>query len=430
MNTLFPYILPVLIGLVFFSISPTLLRIAFQTTERSKLSGYLFRYYLKYGCFISSFSLLSAQLVLIRRFEYASITAELCLLIFLAAIGLSAKICTNDSKGGCIAVLSLIGMFILYWILEKYLVHTEAFASWMLISSGIDTDLKLLIIPGISYIGFKLIHFVVDLCEGEFERVNPIEFISWILFFPSLVAGPMMRYQDWEKQRSELRLTLETAVEGLQRIVFGLFMKLAIADVISEGTIAHIPNLQEASFQEISLGCMMYTVYLFFDFAGYSHIAIGVGLFFGIRLPENFDKPYLARNIAEFWTRWHISLSNILRDYIFYPISIAIKRSYFFKKMNFLGLVLPPFVTFVIAGIWHGLGLNFLVFGALHGIGLGFIALLKQSKCKGPFAIWWSCSLFGRLGGIALTFCFVSFTFLFFALPWSQLMIIFNRLNQ
>jgi D-alanyl-lipoteichoic acid acyltransferase DltB (MBOAT superfamily) len=383
---------------------------------------------------VNSLILLIAQLVLLRFFAYATSTSLLVAVVVLSAIAVSANAYLRGWKGGLVAAGIYFAVFLGYWIAQKYL-FSPAFLPFVEKLSSrvsfVDGEMKLIAIAGTSYIGFKLIHFMVDVRSGEIEKVDPLEFLSWLLFFPSILAGPMMRFQDWVEQREKAVVDFASIVEGAQRILVGLFMKLAIADVVYSGTIAQmsVSGLQQATLLQIAQGCALYTVYLFFDFAGYSHIAIGVGLFWGIRLPENFNKPYIARNLAEFWNRWHISLSTILRDFLFYPLTLSVKRSPFFKGQVIVPTMLAPFLTFLVAGVWHGAGVNFVIYGALHGIGLGIVSVLKQRRNKGAFTLWWEKSLVGRAGGIAITFSYVSFTFLFFALPWSSLVLLLGRLK-
>ena len=148
-------------------------------------------------------------------------------------------------------------------------------------------------------------------------------------------------------------------------------------------------------------------------------MAIGVARFWGIRLPENFNWPFVSRNLSEFWNRWHITLSHILRDYLYYTLSLAVKRRKFFRRHVIAGLVAPPVITFLIAGIWHGAGLNFIIFGLLHGVGLAVVALLQRYSGSSPFVSWWKTSRIGYVLATAMTFSYVTLT-LIFMLPVSR----------
>jgi alginate O-acetyltransferase complex protein AlgI len=285
---------------------------------------------------------------------------------------------------------------------------------------------------GISYIGFKLIHFFVDYRADEIKKPTLLEFLNWLFFFPSIIAGPMIRFQDWNEQREKNVLNKVEIATGVRRIVLGLFMKLVIADNIHGLTIAALTPGAASSITlwQLALMACFYTIYIYFDFAGYSHIAIGLGHFWGIRLPENFNAPYKARNLAEFWNRWHMSLSLILRDYLYYPVSLYLKRIPQLRKHPVVTTIIPPFVTFLLAGIWHGAGLGFVIFGALHGIGLSYLAVAKRYKRTSPFAQWWANSPFAHVCSTLITFFYVSFAFIFFCLPIDKLSMIWNTLTQ
>ncbi len=192
---------------------------------------------------------------------------------------------------------------------------------------------------------------------------------------------------------------------------------------MSAGTLATVPGWQLAE------AAALYSFYLYWDFAGYSQMAIGLGKFWGITLPENFRWPFLARNLAEFWKRWHITLSEFLRDYLFYPLSLALKRRAFFKKNLLLAAALPPLVTFLLAGIWHGAGVGFLLFGLLHGVGLGWLAVLQRITAKKKSARMWGESAVGHAIGALVTFAYVTLTFVLFALPAEKLLVLWERFS-
>lgn len=432
MSNLSSFILPALFGFLY---SLILIRSrVFYLNKNSINENSLSEFFIhKYINAISSYFFLFVQIFLIRYYDFGTTEGVLLLVLLFLTLALSANAYLNGISNGRLCMIACLLIFFLYWVFQKYIISIS-FYGWLTpILPKLDSivsGIRLVAVVGVSYIGFKLIHFFVDLNNNNIENVNPIEFLAWLLFFPSLIAGPMMRFEDWMSQRSQNKLSLAMVLEGLQRISIGLLMKLVVADVIYVGTIAQLEEaglIADASISDIFYSSLLYTVYLFFDFAGYSHIAIGIGLFWCIRLPENFNKPYLARNLAEFWNRWHISLSSILRDYLYYPFSLFVKRSAYFKNKLFCTTILPFLVTFIVAGIWHGAGINFLIFGALHGLGLGCVSYLKLMKNKVAFVKWWEYSNAGRIFGGLLTFFYVSFTFVFFVLPLPSLLILFKK---
>jgi D-alanyl-lipoteichoic acid acyltransferase DltB (MBOAT superfamily) len=217
----------------------------------------------------------------------------------------------------------------------------------------------------------------------------------------------------------------------LQRILVGVILKFVLADNIHALTLPQMSpgTLATASWSALASGALIYSLYLYFDFAGYCHIAIGTGVFWGIRLPENFNNPYLARNLAEFWNRWHITLSHILRDYLFYPLSLSIKRSRSLRAYPHVAIILPPIVTFLVAGFWHGAGIGYVIYGLFHGVGLAYLAVSRSKrKPAGSWDLWWSQSRIGHLSGAIINYIYVSASFVFFSLPTEKLRILAERI--
>lgn len=329
---------------------------------------------------------------------------------------------------------TLCAVFLAVWFYSKYAAALHLMDDVTASSHPTLFELKFLLsqisLVGISYIGFKLIHFLIDYRQKAITTYSVWEVVNWLFFFPSIIAGPMQRFQDWQKQRENARLTLEHSSVGIRRIVQGLFFKTVLADSIHASTIAtmSLGTLATGSPSDIILAAMVYTIYLYFDFAGYSHIAIGVGHFWGITLPENFNAPYRARNLADFWKRWHITLSELLRDYLFYPLSLTLKRLDFFKRRILLATIIPPIATFTFAGIWHGASYGFLIFGLLHGCGLAWLAALgRRKRRQSALHRWWRESRLAHLIASVITFLYVSFSFVFFCLSNQKLEILWNR---
>jgi alginate O-acetyltransferase complex protein AlgI len=372
---------------------------------------------------------LAAQLVLIAACGFATPGALAFVAVILLGYGTLTRMQRREGAGVRVAAGFVLAAYLVYWLVEKYLVPLGALAA--IAGVGAQSHASALAIVGISYIGFKLIHFAVDRRDGEFGEFHPLEFTSWLLFFPSIVAGPMQRFQDWIEQRAQARMGLADVAEGLRRLVIGVFLKFVVADSIHGFSIAGFgPGaLSVATFRELAAGAAVYAVYLYLDFSGYSHMAIGLGRFWGVKLPENFEYPFLARNLADFWNRWHISLSTILRDYLFYPLSLALKRRRFFAGHPDLAAALPPLITFAVAGAWHGAGLNFLIYGLIHGVGLGYLAVMRRRKSKSALARWWGTSRVAYALACLINFSYVAFSFLFFCLPTSDLAILAGRLG-
>lgn len=224
-----------------------------------------------------------------------------------------------------------------------------------------------IILPlGISFYTFQKIAYLVDAYRGEVTKTNFLDYLLFVTFFPQLIAGPIVHHKEIMPQfdRAKLRPpTLENCSLGLTLFVMGLFNKCLLADGIAP--LANKAFDELASGVNLKLfeawaGALAYSCQLYFDFSGYSYMAIGLGLFFNIRMPANFFSPYQAVNIIDFWRRWHMTLSRFLRDYLY--ISLGGNRRGPIRRYVNLGL------TMVIGGFWHGAGWTWIVWGALHGL--------------------------------------------------------------
>lgn len=214
---------------------------------------------------------------------------------------------------------------------------------------------------GISFFTFHAISYLVDIYRGVARHlVSFVDFGLYIAFFPQLIAGPIVRFHEIRDQLVDRRETIDAATAGLYRFALGLGKKVLIAD-----TVAPIANAVfgtptgELSLGVSLLGVFAYTVQLYFDFSGYSDMALGLALLFGIRLPENFARPYASRSITEFWRRWHMSLSRWFREYLYIPLGGNRGSS----SATYRNLV----IVFLLTGLWHGANWTFVVWGAYHG---------------------------------------------------------------
>jgi alginate O-acetyltransferase complex protein AlgI len=215
---------------------------------------------------------------------------------------------------------------------------------------------------GISFFTFEFIHYAVDRYRGKTEAGSAMEYLSFILFFPTMVAGPIKRYQDFlPKLRNPSREAVTNWRLGGTRILAGLVKKFAIADLMTAFT-NHLNRADIIVAQRwiLPIWLLAYGIKIYFDFSGYSDIAIGSARLFGIEVPENFDWPYFRTNISSFWRHWHMSLTSWLVDYVFIPLGGS--------RVKPPRIYLNLFVTMLVSGLWHGAGLNFLVWGAWHGL--------------------------------------------------------------
>ncbi len=220
-----------------------------------------------------------------------------------------------------------------------------------------------IILPiGISFYTFHSLSYLLDIYRGTARHLrHPIDYALYITFFPQLVAGPIVRFHEIREQIVGRRESSHDFARGIYRFCHGLGKKVLIADTvapIADAAFALPPDQLNAP--TAILGVVAYTIQLYFDFSGYSDMALGLGAMFGFHLPENFNRPYAARSITEFWRRWHMSLSRWFRDYLYIPLGGNRGSS----LMTYRNLVL----VFLATGIWHGANWTFLLWGAYHGV--------------------------------------------------------------
>ena len=227
---------------------------------------------------------------------------------------------------------------------------------------------------GFSYVAFRLIHTLRDKQLGNLPALGLADYLNYVIFFAALPAGPIDRAERFETDLIALptleRWDARRFRLGLARIATGLAKKFVLADSLALGLALNPTNAtQVTSTGGLWLLLYGYALRLYLDFSGYSDIAIGIGLLFGIRLPENFDWPYLQTNLTTFWQRWHITLSNWVRHYLFTPLSRSLLRRQPRPSPTLIVLV-AQLATMIAIGLWHGLSWNFLVWGLWHGLGL------------------------------------------------------------
>lgn len=213
---------------------------------------------------------------------------------------------------------------------------------------------------GISFFTFQSLSYVVDVYRGEVEvQRNPFKLGMYVALFPQLVAGPIVRYRDVAKEIDDRTVTLDDFATGSRRFIIGLFKKIIIADTLAVTADAIVAASYTASNLPINawIGIVSYSLQLFFDFSGYSDMAIGLGRMFGFHFLENFDYPYISKSITEFWRRWHISLSSFFRDYVYIPLGGNRRHVY-----------LNVAIVFLLTGIWHGASFSFILWGMWHGM--------------------------------------------------------------
>lgn len=219
---------------------------------------------------------------------------------------------------------------------------------------------------GLSYITFQVISYLIDISRGTIPaEADVVKFMAYILFFPKLISGPITRYKQFREQLSTLDPTIVDIAGGLRRILIGVIKRILIANqlgvVANAGFNLATPNI-EPHFAWLAL--IAYSLQIYFDFSGYTDVALGLGKIIGITLPENFNYPYTAQSIGDFWRRWHITLSTWFREYVFYPLER--------RRSKFTNQQINLIIVFLLTGLWHGPTLTFLAWGLIHGLAIAF----------------------------------------------------------
>jgi alginate O-acetyltransferase complex protein AlgI len=342
-------------------------------------------------------------------YELSGLRGALCLLIFLAE-ALMSRLYRPGSRWclwGLVQSVALLAIFKYLNFFTSLVYFRQADPLWW---NGAFLPL------GISFFTFEFYHYAWDRMHGKTEAGTTGEYLAFILFFPTMVAGPIKRYEQFlpalRAPSPDWVLDFE---RGITRILTGLAKKFAVADLLTAAT----DNLNHAAIatadrRVLPLWLLAYGIRIYMDFSGYSDIAIGSARLFGIRVPENFDWPYLQSNISEFWARWHMSLTRWLIDYVYIPLGgsrVSLPRIY----ANVL-------TTMLVSGLWHGARLHFLVWGLCHGV------LLCVHRAWRFFRGHRSPHPTLRAGSTVFTFVAVNALWAFFAMDVSTALFFFRRM--
>jgi alginate O-acetyltransferase complex protein AlgI len=266
--------------------------------------------------------------------------------------------------------LAILGFFKYYGFFAE---SWNAFTARLLVDATVPV-LNVILPIGISFYTFNSMSYTIDIYRG---RVRPaksfLHFSAFVAMFPHLIAGPIVRYSDIEDQFQRLKESLKWDWVGRAIVFFvlGIAKKVLIADRLAAFVNGHFAGSAPLDFCTAWLAVVGYTMQLYFDFSGYSDMAVGLALLLGIRFPQNFDSPYIALNVSDFWRRWHISLSTWLRDYLFIPLGGS-RHGLAFTARNLA-------ITMFLGGLWHGAHWTFALWGLYHGILLAAYQLLKRT---------------------------------------------------
>ncbi|MGZ4123440.1 MAG: MBOAT family O-acyltransferase [Tumebacillaceae bacterium] len=279
-----------------------------------------------------------------------------------------------------------------------------------------------LVVPlGLSFFVFEFIHYAIDVYQGKAKRTGLFQFAVFIMYFPTLVSGPIKRWEPFNDQTVEIsqsRFQKVYLYEGLSRSFVGLFKKAVIADQMT-GYADYLLDPAHHTAHQLVFAMYAYAIKIYFDFSGYSDIAIGSARLFGYQVPENFNYPYFQKNIADFWNNWHMSLSSWIRDYVYIPLG-GNRGSVAFAARNSL-------LAMAVSGLWHGAAWHFVFWGLYHGAGMAWLrfwrAWRKKRQAKSFAAEHKPGTLMGKPPqvkgfthwlSVLFTFHFVTFGWIFF----------------
>jgi alginate O-acetyltransferase complex protein AlgI len=363
---------------------------------------------------------------------YASWNEELALLVTTTAtldylLGRGIAAAKSRRQARLLVAFSLVmnlGILCYFKYVNFFLESLQATLALVGIQTG--TYVLDVIVPfGISFYTFEAISYTIDVYQGRVraERSLP-RFLLFILFFPHLVAGPIVRGKDFLTQAARPKSwSWVRGQHGLQLIVLGLFKKLAIADcmaIYSERVFKPDQDISGLSSGAVWMAVLAFSIQIYCDFSGYSDMALGSAHLLGYKLTVNFRMPYFAPNIALFWRRWHISLSNWLRDYLFIPLGGS-RHGEWRTYRNLL-------ITMSLGGLWHGANASFVVWGILHGLLLIGHRLLRRVATLLPTMQRVLDSIVGKLLGMATTFLCVTMCWVFFQPSLAKAVAVFERM--
>ena len=271
-----------------------------------------------------------------------------------------------------ISAANIVLNLVILGIFKYYDFFAQSFANLFLGGKADGILLHLILPVGISFYTFQALSYSIDVYRGQLKPTHDaVEFFAYVSFFPQLVAGPIERASNLLPQFQQPRtFQYETTADGMRQILWGLFKKVVIADNCGKFVDPVFQNAAGSTGSELMVAALLFTFQIYGDFSGYSDIAIGTAKLFGIKLMRNFKFPYFSRDIAEFWRRWHVSLTTWFRDYLYIPLGGS--------RCKKAKVIRNTFIIFLVSGLWHGANWTFLAWGAYHA--LLFLPLILAGK--------------------------------------------------
>jgi alginate O-acetyltransferase complex protein AlgI len=310
---------------------------------------------------------------------------------------------------GVVLVLFVLAVF-KYRFLQAHIIKDTS-----LLGTGASGFIFLI---GISYSSFKAIHFIIESFKGTIKQPRFLDFLNFLLFFPAFVSGPINRFNDFinHSARAGHSSWRDDFSQGVGRIIHGLFKKFVITVILFPYTVigTKVPLAEMASWQ-VLLCLYAYALYFYVDFSGYTDLAIGSARLLGFSLPENFNLPFLKKNLQQLWANWHMSLTGWLTDYVYWPLVRKMRSNEVLRKNPLVISNLAIIVTFFLCGAWHGPTFNFILWGLYHGIGIAAVNVYQKWKrqVRQPAALKYFASPLSYGLGVVLSFNFFAMGLLF-----------------
>jgi alginate O-acetyltransferase complex protein AlgI len=323
----------------------------------------------------------------------------------LACLGGHPRVAKNLLLGGVAVNLGMLG----------YLKYTNFFIDVANQTAGTNYAHFDIAVPlGVSFFTFVQIGFLIDAFNGQLLKHNFSRYIVFTAFFPCVTAGPLVMQREMMEQLSDPKIKpidVRRVTIGLTMFAMGLFKKVVLADSIApfaNGVFDGTANGMTTDAATAWIGALCYTLQLYFDFSGYSDMAVGIATIFAIKLPLNFDSPFKATNISDFWRRWHMTMTRFFTAYIYSGLAMYGMRKGMALQLGrvgrfFLVAAIPSIVTFVVAGVWHGSGWTYLIYGVMHGVAIAtFLGWREFSGIKLPSPVAWLITIITVVCGLVM----------------------------
>ena len=303
----------------------------------------------------------NAVLLVFSLFFYAWGGVKYALFMIIAIVfGYIAGLLIEKFKGQKVAKVIMFVAIAAILSFMLYFKYTDFFIENFNALTGLSVPLMKIVLPiGISFYTFQIISYVIDVYRGEKAQKNPVNLAAYVAMFPQLIAGPIVRYSDIARELEHRTHSFDMAGEGIRRFIIGLAKKVLIANSMYD-----ISEIVYAADEKTVLMYWLYGIsvalYIYFDFSGYSDMAIGLGKVFGFHFLENFNYPYISKSATEFWRRWHMSLGTWFRDYVYIPLGG--------NRVSKWRHIINIFVVWLLTGFWHGASWNFIIWGLFFGV--------------------------------------------------------------